>query len=109
MTKKRSYWKNDVYIDITTGRLYEPKAYCELCGCTTQLTVHHYLPQQKCLRDINSKLSFPNMWNASFVRSHQKLFTLCWQCHADVEHMSSDRFYAKYNRPRSDFIYEVQE
>ena len=105
--RKRSYWKNGVYHDVTTDRDYIPKQYCELCGSHFLLTVHHYLRQQKCMRDKKSKLSAPCMWTEDFINAHQKLFTLCVQCHADVEHLDNRRFLDKYHKQRSEYIYEV--
>ena len=72
------------YLDVTTGRLYEPKLYCEICGINhynARLDVHHYLPQGKCLRDVKSKDPKPCHWSQEFINENQKLFTVCRQCH----------------------------
>lgn len=104
---KKSYYKNGKYIDTTTGNEYIPKSKCELCGSTYLLSVHHYLNQQKALRDLSSrKVRYPSTWTEEFIKENQKLFTLCIQCHSDVENMSEERFYQKYNRKLSDFIYK---
>ena len=105
---KKSYFdkKKCKYIDTTTGKEYEPKTSCELCGSSYALSVHHFLNQQKALRDLKSKkVRFPNMWTEEFIKENQKLFTLCFQCHTDVENMSEEKFYKKYKRELSEFIY----
>ena len=75
---KKSYFDKTKgkYIDTTTGTEYLPKAKCELCGSSYALSVHHYLNQQKALRDLNSKkVRFPNMWTEEFIKENftQKL------------------------------------
>ena len=83
---KRSYYLPDGrYFDTTTDRIYEPKEYCEICGANWPLTVHHYLDQNKCLRDKDSKIKAPYIWTQEFINEHQKLFTLCVDCHTIVE------------------------
>ena len=106
MNKNRSYYKDGLYIDVTTGKSYQPEVKCELCNKSTKLTVHHYLKQQKCMRDKNSKIKAPYIWTQEFINKNQKLFTLCLDCHADVEFMDDDEFYEKYDIERSEFIYE---
>ena len=60
--KKSYYLKNGNYFDITTQTEYEPKQYCDLCGSNNQLTIHHYLSQNKCLRDLKIKrLNHPSI------------------------------------------------
>ena len=76
--------ESGLYKDVTTGRLYEPKLYCEICGINhwnAQLEVHHYLPQQKCERDKKSKIQAPYIWTQEFINENQKLFTVCRSCH----------------------------
>jgi len=73
-----------LYKDVTTGRLYEPKLYCEICGINhwnARLEVHHFLPQQKCERDKKSKVIYPSTWTQDFINENQKLFTVCRECH----------------------------
>lgn len=106
---KKSYFdkKKGKYIDTTTGNEYIPKTSCELCGSQYMLSVHHYLNQQKALRDMEStKVKFPNMWTKEFVQENQKLFTLCYQCHADVENLDEKKFFEKYRIEKEEFIYE---
>ena len=103
---KKSYYSGCYYIDTTTGRKIIPKDYCELCGTKYGLTQHHFLNQQKCLRDLNSKkVRYPKMWTQEFINENQKIFSLCMQCHSDVEHLSNQHFYQKYGIERSNFIY----
>ena len=102
---QKSYWKNGVYIDVTTGKWYAPKQRCEICGATYPLSVHHYLKQQRCLRDLNAKRVTSGVWTKEFIFANQKLFTLCYQCHADVERLSNERFEQKHNKKREDYIY----
>ena len=73
-----------LYKDVTTGRLYEPKLYCEICGINhwnARLEVHHFLPQQKAMRDLKSKIQAPYIWTQDFINENQKLFTVCRECH----------------------------
>ena len=103
---KKSYFKDGVYIDTTTGRTYKPKHYCEICRTFSRLSVHHYLNQQKCLKDLTSKkVKHPKDWTKEFIDENQKLFTLCFQCHADVENLADDKFKRKYGVERSKFIW----
>ena len=106
MNKNRSYYKDGLYIDVTTGNSYQPKLKCELCNKSIKLTVHHYLKQQKCMRDKNSKIKAPYIWTQEFINKNQKLFTLCLNCHTDVEFMDDEEFYKKYEIERREFIYE---
>ncbi len=93
-TKKRSkrrksyYLPDGTYFDTTTGRTYETKAYCEICGINLwgHITdVHHYLQQQKCLRDLETidigKSVTPSTWTQEFINEHQRLYTVCRECH----------------------------
>ena len=41
-----------------------------------------------------------------FIQENQKLFTLCSECHNAVHYMSDERFYNRYGRSRSEFIYK---
>lgn len=100
---------DDIYWDVTTGKHYKVKPCCELCKTKYPLSVHHYLNQQKCLRDTSGKkVKFPKMWTQEFIDENQKLFTLCFQCHSDVENMNPSKFFEKYGRKKSDFVYEVK-
>lgn len=103
---KKSYYdkKKDAYIDVTTGNEYHPKGYCELCGSSYLLAVHHYLNQRKCIEDMKTKLKYPKTYTKEFIQENQKLFTLCIQCHSDVEHLSNKRFFEKYGIERKEFI-----
>ena len=104
--KNRSYYKNGEYIDVTTGRSYQPKYTCEICGSRIALSVHHFLKQQKCMRDMKSKIKAPYIWTKEFIEKHQKLFTLCLNCHHDVDFMEDGLFFEKYGIKRSEFVYE---
>ncbi|MBR5304906.1 MAG: hypothetical protein IKU37_08800 [Candidatus Gastranaerophilales bacterium] len=105
--KKSYYLKSGLYYDTTTGRTYIPKSRCELCGTTHFLTVHHYLNQQKAIRDINAKkVRYPSTWTEEFVKEKQKLFTLCTQCHNDVDNLDEKKFFDKYLIQKSFFIYK---
>ena len=108
MKHKKSYFDNKkgVYIDTTRNIEYIPKNRCELCGSSARLSVHHYLAQQKCLRDKDTKVVYPSTWTHEFINHNQKLFTLCFQCHAEVEHGNNEKFKQKYGIDRSYFIYE---
>jgi hypothetical protein len=106
---KKSYYdkKKNKYIDTTTNREYTPKGLCEICKSPYFLTVHHFLNQQKCLNDLNAKkVKHPKMWTKEFIDENQKLFTLCTQCHSDVERLSKEKFFEKYKREKSRFIWE---
>ena len=71
-----------MYFDCTTGRLYEPKSYCEICGANWKpLEVHHKLPQQKAMRDLKSKIQAPYIWTKEFIEENQRLYTVCRDCH----------------------------
>ena len=104
--KKSYYLKNGNYYDVTTQREYTPKGYCELCGNHNQLTVHHFLPQNKCINDLNSKkVIYPNTWNQNFINKYQQLFTLCLQCHSDIHTMDKASFKRKHYVDKKDYIY----
>ena len=104
--KKSYYLEGGLYFDTTTRTLYEPKSYCEICGRRTLLTVHHFLKQQKCLRDLaTKKIITPSTWTQEFINKNQKLFTLCLQCHHDVDFLSDEVFKEKYKIDRSIFVY----
>lgn len=105
--KKSYYLENGNYFDVTTQREYTPKQYCELCGCHNRLTIHHFLSQNKCLRDLKTKkLNYPSMWNQDFIDKNQQLFTLCLQCHTDIHNMSDEHFYNKYHIERENYVYK---
>ena len=107
--KKSYYLKNGLYYDTTTGQEYRKKGLCEICKSPYFLTVHHFLNQQKCLNDLNAKkVKHPKMWTKEFIDENQKLFTLCTQCHSDVERLDDDKFLRKYGVERSRFIYKEQ-
>ena len=94
--------ESDLYKDITTGRLYEPKLYCELCGIShwnARLEVHHYLPQQKCMRDKKSKIDAPYIWTRKFINKNQKLFTVCRECHTKIHNCTSPKTVINGRRP----------
>lgn len=105
--RKSHYIENGIYLDVTTGQEYMPKDYCELCGKHFMLGVHHYLSQNKCLRDIKTKkISHPGIWTQEFVDKNQKLFTLCNWCHTDIHNMSDEHFYNKYHIERKNYVYK---
>ena len=65
-----------------------------------------FLNQQKCLNDLNAKkVKHPKMWTKEFIDENQKLFTLCTQCHADVERLSKENFFEKYKREKRKYIF----
>ena len=106
MIQKSYYLENGLYYDVTTKRTYERKQYCELCGGHSYLTVHHFLLQHRCIKDMaNKKIITPSTWTEEFVKQHQKLFTLCVNCHNDVHGMSDERFFEKYGKARSIYIF----
>lgn len=103
--KKSHYIENGLYLDTTTGNTYQPKEYCELCKSYHNLTVHHFIEQQKALRDLKAKkVITPNTMTLEYLQENQKLFTVCLQCHTDIHHLSDERFYKKYGRYKKDFI-----
>lgn len=104
--KKSYYLKNGLYYDTTTGREYRKKGYCEICKSPYFLTVHHFLNQQKCLNNLNAKkVKHPKDWTKEFIDENQKLFTLCTQCHSDVENLSKEKFFEKYKREKRKYIF----
>lgn len=110
MRIEKSYYDKEtgLYIDTTTGRTYQPKEYCEICGKKwVQLDVHHYLNQQKCLKDMRSKDPKPKHWTKEFIQANQKLFTLCRDCHYAVEHYAPDK--TINGRRLGDYIYPKEE
>ena len=65
-----------------------------------------FLNQQKCLNDLNAKkVKHPKMWTKEFIDENQKLFTLCTQCHSDLEHLSKEKFFEKYKREKKKYIF----
>lgn len=101
---KKSYWKDGIYIDVTTNRVYTPKNYCEICGASFPLTVHHKLPQSKCLRDLKTKVKTPSTWTQEYIDKNQRLFTLCLDCHANVHNISKERFQERYHKDKDYFV-----
>ena len=105
--KKSYFLEGGLYMDVTTNTIYEPKRYCEICGRRNLLTIHHFLEQQKCLRDLSTKKTItPSTWTKEFINKNQKLFTLCLQCHTDVHHCSDVNFKNKYQKDRELYIYK---
>ena len=102
--KKSYYINNDEYLDVTTNKKYKPKKYCELCGASYPLTIHHKLLQNKCIRDLNAKIKFPKTYTQEFINANQKLFTLCLNCHANIHNMTHKRFMEVYNKDLNDYI-----
>ena len=106
MIQKSYYLENGLYFDVTTKRTYEPKQYCELCGGHSYLTVHHFLLQHRCIKDLSAQKTItPSTWTKEFIEQHQKLFTLCVNCHHDVHGMSDERFLEKYGKERSLYVF----
>ena len=94
--KKSYYLENGLYFDVTTGKTYQPKEQCEICKRYYNLTVHHFIEQQKALRDLKTKKTItPKTMTKEFIEENQKLFTLCMDCHTDVHNMKNERFYEK--------------
>ena len=84
--------ESGLYKDITTGRLYEPLNFCEICGANWKpLETHHFLPQSKCLRDKKSKVDAPYIWTQEFINENQKLYTVCRECHTKIHNCSSPK------------------
>lgn len=105
--KKSYYLENGLYMDVTTGKTYQPKQQCELCKSYYGLSVHHFIEQQKALRDLKTKKTItPKTMTKEFIEENQKLFTLCSECHNAVHYMSEERFYNRYGRSKSEFIYK---
>ena len=94
---ERSYYLEDgTYFDVTTGRSYYPDEVCEICKKSwLPVEVHHYLPQQKCMRDLNSiaigKVVHPKMWTQEFINENQKLYTVCRGCHKKIHNCTSKK------------------
>lgn len=106
---KKSYFDKNkgCYIDTTRNIEYYPKNYCEICGASYPLSVHHYIPQQTCKKAVESvKVKFPKTLTQELINERQKLYTVCFQCHADIHSMSKERFYDKYGLNLDDFIYK---
>ena len=104
---RKSYYKEGVYIDTTTGREYIPKDRCEICKASFGLTVHHYIYQQLCMRDLKAKKTrTPKTLTQEFINDNQKLFTLCTNtCHQDVHSLSEERFFQRYGLDKKEFVY----
>lgn len=106
---QKSHYKDGQYFDVTTNTFYTPKDRCELCGISYPLDNHHFLSQSRCLRDLKAnKTRTPKTWTQEFINEHQKIFTVCRECHNILESKSwtQERFYQKYGKNKSDYIYE---
>ena len=106
---KKSYYdkSKNCYIDTTRNIEYYPKSYCELCGSTSYLTCHHFIPQHTYKNAIETvKTRVPKTLTQEFVNENQKIWTLCLNCHSDVHSMSNERFYNKYGVERSNYIWQ---
>lgn len=102
--KKSHYIENGLYLDTTTGKTYQPKDYCELCKVGYGLTVHHYIPQQKALKDLKTKVKYPSTLTQEYLEAHQKLFTVCLDCHGNIHNMSENRFYERYGKEKDFYL-----
>ena len=110
----KSYYidrQKGIYFDVTTETTYQLNDKCALCGAKWgELEVHHYLDQSKCERDKKSiakgKVITPNMWTQEFINEHQKLYTVCPECHDKIESRSKKPINGYIPR---DFVYRNEE
>lgn len=106
MKHKKSYYENGVYIDITTGRRYIPKGKCCICGATYGIQIHHYIEQQRCIRDLNTKKTrTPKTLTQEQINEKQKLFELCGTCHNAIHYLSDLQFKKIFGLNRADYIF----
>ena len=105
--KKSHYIENGVYLDTTTGRKYVPKGKCCICGATYGIQIHHYIEQQRCIRDLNTKKTrTPKTLTQEQINEKQKLFELCDICHNAVHNLSDKQFKNLFDLDRSYYIYK---
>lgn len=105
--KKSHYIENGVYLDTTTGRKYIPKGKCCICGATYGIQIHHYIEQQRCIRDLNTKKTrTPKTLTQEQINEKQKLFELCGTCHNAVHYLDDMQFKKIFGLDRSDYIYK---
>lgn len=110
----KSYYidrQKGIYFDVTTETVYHLDDKCAVCKATWKpLEVHHFLDQHKCEKDKRSirigKVVTPNMWTQEFINEHQKLYTVCNECHGKIERRSKE--VVNGNIPR-DFVYRNEE
>ena len=102
---------NGIYYDVTAEQIYHLDNKCALCGAYWKpLQVHHFLDQYKCEQDKKSikigKVITPNMWTPEFIKEHQKLYTVCEECHGKIERRSKKPVNGYIPR---DFVYRNEE
>jgi hypothetical protein len=106
MKHKKSYYENGVYVDITTGKKYIPKGKCQICGATYGIQIHHYIEQQRCIRDLNTKKTrTPKTLTQEQINEKQKLFELCDICHNAVHNLDDKQFKNLFGLNREDYIF----
>lgn len=106
MKHKKSYYEGGVYIDITTGKRYIPKGRCCICGATYGIQIHHYIEQQKCIRDLNTKKTrTPKTLTQEQINEKQKLFEVCSICHNAIHSLDNRQFKILFGQNREDYIF----
>jgi hypothetical protein len=70
--------------------------HCLCCGRWTACHKHHFLGGR------NRSLK-PGEKNEAGVK--QRIVDLCSECHNDVHSISADRFFEKYRKPKTEFLY----
>lgn len=107
MKHKKSYYEGGVYIDTTTGRKYKPIGRCCICGATYGIQIHHYIEQQRCFIDLNTKKTrTPKTLTQEQINEKQKLFELCDVCHNMVHNLGDFEFWDTTGHFREEFIYK---
>ena len=105
--KKSHYIENGVYFDTTTGKKYIPKGKCCICGAEYGIQIHHYIEQQRCIRDLNTKKTrTPKTLTQEQINEKQKLFELCDKCHNAVHNLGDFEFWDLTGLDREKFIYK---
>lgn len=105
--KKSHYLENGLYLDTTTRRTYKPIGKCCICGATYGIQIHHYIEQQRCIRDINTKKTrTPKTLTQEQINEKQKLFEVCSICHNAIHNLDDKQFKNLFNRERSKYIYK---
>ena len=107
MKHKKSYYEGGVYVDITTGKRYVPKGKCCICGAEYGVQIHHYIEQQRCRIDLQTKKTrTPKTLTQEQINEKQKLFEVCSICHNAIHNLDDRQFKSLFNRDRSKYIYK---
>jgi hypothetical protein len=105
--RKSHYLENGLYLDTTTGKTYKPIGRCCICGAEYGIQIHHYIEQQRCKLDLQSKKTrTPKTLTQEQINEKQKLFEVCSICHNAIHNLTDKQFKNLFNLNRCDYLYK---